>query len=53
MGLKITYKHDHECSRKDQEVVVRPDSEDGVSFMSILWCEELLVELNRAKIERL
>ena len=52
MGLKITYKHNHECSRKGDEVVDRPDGVSGVSWIRIPTCDETLVELERIKIDR-
>lgn len=52
MGLKIKYKHNHTCSREGQVVEDRPASNDGVTFLRILWCEETLLELERIGVER-
>jgi len=52
MGLKITYVHDEVCSRQGQEVVVRPDSIDGVAWMRTPICEETMAELKRVTVEK-
>jgi hypothetical protein len=52
MGLKIKYKHNHTCSREGQVMEVRPDSDDGVTFIRIPLCEETLLELEQVGVEK-
>ena len=53
MGLKITYTHNHVCAHEGDKVVDRPDSNDGVTWIRIPWCEETLVELSRVSVEQI
>jgi hypothetical protein len=52
MPLTITYKHNHDCSREGRLVTHRPDSDDGVAFITIPTCEETMTELERVKVEQ-
>ena len=52
MGIRITYKHDHECENKNQKVDVRPDWEDGVYFPRVPICIQTGLELDQVDVER-
>jgi hypothetical protein len=43
--LIIRYKHQHECSRREEEVNIHPECRDGVAFLVRPFCIEAGVEL--------
>lgn len=52
MALTIVYRHDHECSHKDETVEDRPNSRNGVAWFVVPTCEETMTELALVSILR-
>lgn len=45
--LELTFVHNHECPRHGEEVVVHPETIEGVTYLPRVVCRETMMELHR------